>query len=179
MKNIAAHSNQNNEHQKVLVMKLLEISDAVIFNCILDDNCRLVYISENVSQFGYTSDDFLSHKINYKSIIHEADIDSFLSSLEKNLESKREKFSLIHRIITADARIRWLDVKFLVERDDNGIAQSLYGALHDITDIIEKENKVKLLAQALEQSNSMVFITDNNGIITYVNDSVIKHSGYS
>lgn len=179
MKNIAVHSNHDNEHHKNLVMKLLEISDAVIFSCMIDYDCTLVYISENVSQFGYQSDDFLSHKIHYKSIIHDADIEEFSKTLEENLQSDVDKFSILHRIITADAKSRWLNVKFLVERDEDGTAKSLYGSLYDITDIVEKENKVKLLAQALEQSDSLVFITDNNGIITYVNDSVVKHSGYS
>ena len=179
MKNLVTNSNHDNEHQKVFVLKLLEVSDAVVFSCAIDYECRLIYISENISQFGYDSDDFLSHKIHYKSIIHEDDIEYFLDRLNENIVSDVEKFSLLHRIITADAKIRWLDVKFLVERDENGVAKSLYGTLHDITDIIEKENKVKLLAKALEQSDSLVFITDHNGIISYVNDSVVKHSGYS
>lgn len=38
--------------------------------------------------------------------------------------------------------------------------------------------KVHLLGQALEQTDEMAFITDANGIIEYVNDSVLVKTGY-
>ena len=179
MKNPSQQSNQD-EHKKLLEFtKLLEVSNVVIFNCVVDYECRVDYITENISQFGYTSEDFLSAKVHYKSIIHDADIDDFVENLESNLESDRERFSSLHRIITAEGEVRWIDVKFLIERDEQQKAIGLYGTINDITDIVERENKVKLLAQALEQSDNMVFITDNNGIIKYVNDSLIYHTGYT
>ena len=179
MKNLSQLSTQD-EHKKLLeITKLLEVSNVVIFNCVVDFECRVSYITENISQFGYSSEDFLSRKINYKSIIHDADIKLFVQNLEKNLEGDTQKFSSLHRIITADGKVRWIDVKFLIERNENKKATGLYGTISDITEIIERENKVKLLAQALEQSDSMVFITDNNGIINYVNDSLLYHTGYT
>ncbi|ADN08477.1 GGDEF domain-containing protein [Sulfurimonas autotrophica] len=41
-----------------------------------------------------------------------------------------------------------------------------------------KRKKVQLLAKALEQTDDMVLITDANGIIEYVNDSVTLKTGY-
>ena len=180
MKNIRLQSYTDDNCEQLLEFtKLIEVSSVVVFSCMIDYECELNYITENISQFGYSKEDFLSHKVHYKSIIHDADIDFFSKSLEDGLRSNKRKFSLLHRIITADGTIRWLDVKFLVERDEQGCAKSLYGAINDITEIVEKENKAKLLAQALEQSDSLVFITDCDGIISYVNDSVIQNSGYS
>ncbi|MEN4046089.1 sensor domain-containing diguanylate cyclase [Sulfurimonas sp. NWX367] len=43
--------------------------------------------------------------------------------------------------------------------------------------VLERK-KVQLLAQALEQTDDMVLITDANGIIEYVNDSVIEKTKY-
>jgi diguanylate cyclase (GGDEF)-like protein/PAS domain S-box-containing protein len=180
MKNISLSHNYEDEHHKLLEFtKLIESSGVIVFRCSVDNECRVLDISENIAQFGYSSDDFLSDKIHYKSLIHDDDIEYFIEQLEKNLHSDVDKFSLLHRIITADAKIRWLDVKFLIERDASDAAQMVYGTVNDITEIVEKENQVKLLAKALEQSDNLVFITDVNGIITYVNDSVVKHSGYS
>ena len=53
------------------------------------------------------------------------------------------------------------------------------GTILDITDILETENKLKLLAQAIEQTDEMVRITDKNGINTFVNDALISHTGYT
>lgn len=181
MKNLP-QQNSPDEHKRLLeYTKILEVSSIVIFGCSVESfDCQLNYITKNISQFGYSSEDFLQHKIHYKSIIHDADIEPFLETLQKNLENKEvDRFTYLHRIIAADGSICWVDVKFLIERDNNAQAVSLYGTINDISDIVEKENKVKLLAQALEQSDSMVFITDNNGIIKYVNDSLVQHSGYS
>ena len=179
MKNLLQQSNHD-EHKRVLEFtKLLEVSNVVVFSCVIDNECRLDYITENISQFGYPSQDFLEHKIHYKSMIHDADVDEFLETLEENIQSQSDRFSSLHRIITADGKVRWIDVKFLIERNEKQEAKSLYGTIHDISEIVEKENKVKLLAQALEQSDSMVFITDNNGIISYVNDSLVRHTGYT
>jgi len=52
------------------------------------------------------------------------------------------------------------------------------GTILDITDILETENKLKLLAQAIEQTDEMVRITDKNGINTFVNDALVSHTGY-
>lgn len=48
----------------------------------------------------------------------------------------------------------------------------------DITDINDAKQQLKLLAQAIEQTDSLIRITDKNGIITYVNDSLVAHTGY-
>ncbi len=42
----------------------------------------------------------------------------------------------------------------------------------------QERKKVHLLAKALEQTDDMVLITDANGIIEYVNDSVLVKTGY-
>jgi diguanylate cyclase (GGDEF)-like protein/PAS domain S-box-containing protein len=53
------------------------------------------------------------------------------------------------------------------------------GTVMDITDAQEAQEQLKLLAQAIEQMDEMVRITDKNGIITYVNDALLSHSGYT
>ena len=53
------------------------------------------------------------------------------------------------------------------------------GTILDITDILETENRLKLLAQAIEQTDEMVRITDKNGINTFVNDALVSHTGYT
>ena len=42
----------------------------------------------------------------------------------------------------------------------------------------ELENQLKKLSTAVKQSASIILITDNNGIIEYVNDKFEETSGY-
>ena len=52
------------------------------------------------------------------------------------------------------------------------------GTTIDVTDIKETKQQLNLLARAVEQMDELVRITDKDGIITYVNDALVAHSGY-
>lgn len=60
-------------------------------------------------------------------------------------------------------------------RDNHAILFTLI----DITDIKEAQTKIKQLSQVVEQTDDIVKITDSEGIITYVNDAFIAHTGYT
>ncbi|MGF1681206.1 EAL domain-containing protein [Photobacterium minamisatsumaniensis] len=49
--------------------------------------------------------------------------------------------------------------------------------LRDVTYWIEREEKLKSMSRALEQSTDAILITNNRGIIEYVNQSFEKHNG--
>jgi len=52
------------------------------------------------------------------------------------------------------------------------------GTVLDITDILHLQGRLKQLAQAMEQMDEMVRITNKDGYITYVNEALTRHSGY-
>jgi len=52
------------------------------------------------------------------------------------------------------------------------------GTIVDITDIIETKKQLQLLSQAIEQTDEMIKITDKNGLIIYVNDALVAHTGF-
>ena len=49
----------------------------------------------------------------------------------------------------------------------------------DITDITETKQQLNLLARVVEQTDDLIKITDREGTITYVNDALVAHSGYT
>ncbi|MCG8311690.1 MAG: EAL domain-containing protein [Pseudomonadales bacterium] len=53
------------------------------------------------------------------------------------------------------------------------------GTIRDITDQVRKEEKIRTLSQAIEQSPVSVVITDPQGVIEYVNRAAEKATGYS
>lgn len=52
------------------------------------------------------------------------------------------------------------------------------GTILDVTDILQTQERLKQLAQAMEQMDEMVRITDKDGYITYVNEALTRHTGY-
>lgn len=49
--------------------------------------------------------------------------------------------------------------------------------LRDVTYWIEREEKLKSMSRALEQSNDAIIITDRRGVVEYVNRSFERHNG--
>jgi diguanylate cyclase (GGDEF)-like protein/PAS domain S-box-containing protein len=52
------------------------------------------------------------------------------------------------------------------------------GTTLDITDILKMQGRLNQLAQAMEQMDEMVRITDKEGYITYANEALTQHTGY-
>ena len=171
-------SHKDIECKVVELTRLLEISNVVVSGCVVSNEFVLDYVSANIAQFGYVSDDFLSKKLTFSSIIYEDDRKEVLDKIENSIKNTTTTFSLLFRILTKDAAIRWIDTQMILEFDKNGTVNDFYATLNDITNMVEKNNQVKLLAKALEKTDNMVYITDAKGIITYVNDSLIRCSGY-
>ncbi len=49
---------------------------------------------------------------------------------------------------------------------------------NDITSIKKTKEQIKLLSQAIEQTDALVRITDKDSVITYINEAFIAHTGY-
>jgi len=52
------------------------------------------------------------------------------------------------------------------------------GTIMDVTDIKKTKKQVQLLSKAVEQMDELIRITDKDGIITFVNDALVAHTGY-
>ncbi len=52
------------------------------------------------------------------------------------------------------------------------------GTMIDITDIKETKAQLKMLAQAIEQTDDLVKIINTKGQILFINDAMVTHSGY-
>ncbi len=63
--------------------------------------------------------------------------------------------------------------------DDEGTILGLVTACQDMTEILEAEETIRTLSKAIEQSSSLVVITDTDGSITYVNPQFEKVTGYT
>ena len=171
-------TNENNTH---LFQTFLNNSITVFFAWKAVDGWPVEYVSKNVSQFGYTSEDFLSAHIKYKDFIHKDDLQRVIKEVIEHTQNKQDKFSQKYRIITADKKIRWIDDHTIIERDSDGNAKKYLGIISDITDKIEMQS-------ALHQSEDMFRnITENAKIgifiykekIIYANQELSNQSGYS
>ncbi len=121
------------EVQKVL-WTVINNSPAVVFVWRNEENWPSEFVSENVSQFGYSVEDFTSGKFLYGNIIHREDIDRVCADLDRCIEEEYESFKMEYRIFTKEGALRWVDERTFIQRDAEGNATLLQGVVIDITE---------------------------------------------
>ena len=58
-----------------VVQQYMQASPAIFFYWIAEAGWPVEYVSENISQFGYSVEDFISGKLTFSEIVHAEDLD--------------------------------------------------------------------------------------------------------
>ncbi|HEY3360697.1 MAG TPA: PAS domain-containing protein [Methanosarcina sp.] len=122
---------------------IINKSPAVVF---LGKNMEkpVEYISENITQFGYSVEDFLSGNILYGNIIHREDKQRVLENLARSVREGYDSFEMEYRIFTGDGRIRWVEERASIQRDSKGEVTHFQGIVIDVTERKEVEKMLDI-----------------------------------
>ncbi|KKH94099.1 histidine kinase [Methanosarcina sp. 1.H.T.1A.1] len=131
------------EMQKLL-KTIINKSSAVAFLWKTVENWPVEFVSENVTQFGYTVEDFTSGKILYGDIIHKEDINSVSENLAHSIREGCDSFEMEYRIITADGNIRWVEERTYIKRNKEGIPVHFQGIIVDVTERKEAQEMLEI-----------------------------------
>ncbi|SFM71101.1 PAS domain-containing protein [Methanolobus profundi] len=134
------------------------------------------YVSGNITQLGYSTDDFLSGKLLYGDIVHPDDLDRIHLEVRKHSEKKNTSyFSLNYRILTKSNEVRWVTERSFIKRDENGNITHFQGIIIDNTELEKTEKELletgKKYQIIFERSPVGILYFDENGIITHCNKS--------
>jgi PAS domain S-box-containing protein len=129
--------------QKMLE-NIISKSPAVAFLWRNIENWPVDFVSENVTQFGYSVDDFLSGNILYGNIIHREDIQAVIESLARSVREGYDSFDMEYRIFTGDGSIRWVEERTFIQRDRKGEVTHLQGIVIDVTERKEAEKMLDI-----------------------------------
>jgi PAS domain S-box-containing protein len=91
------------------------------------------FVSENISQFGYSVEDFTSGNLSFGDLIHPSDIENIKAEVLRCNQEGRD-FSYEYRIFTKSGEIRWVDERSIYKRDERGDVEYIQGIIVDITD---------------------------------------------
>jgi PAS domain S-box-containing protein len=119
------------EVQKVLET-VIKSSPAIVFFWKPDEDWKVEFVSENISQFGYQAEDMMSGKILYGDIIHPSDVERL--TMEYDIFSGEDNLSFEYRILTKAGEVRWVDERSVLKRDAEGKLQYIQGIIVDITE---------------------------------------------
>jgi PAS domain S-box-containing protein len=123
--------------------------------------------------YGYTSEEFL--QMDLTDLYTSEDIQTLLESSQDIFRDGQFTKPFKHRKKDGEyifVRISRMDYQF--EGSD-----SYLNILDDVSVIVDTEKKKQIFKAAFDNTNDMVFITDPEGIITYVNDQACKYLGVS
>ncbi len=117
---------------------------AVVFLWRNAENWPAEFVSQNVVQFGYTVEDFISGKVLYGDVVHKDDIGSVAEALENCIIEGHDSFEMEYRIFTRDGNLRWVEERTFIQRDEEGEATHFQGIVLDITERKEAEKMLDI-----------------------------------
>ncbi len=114
---------------------------------------------------------------NFLNAIHPDDRDKVNLAYTQSLQD-RQPYDVIHRLLLADGRVKWVREHCASEFDASGKPLRSVGAVQDITEQHLAEEQLRVAAAAFE-THEAILITDANANIIRVNQAFHDITGYS
>jgi PAS domain S-box-containing protein len=129
---------------------------------------------------GYEPEEFEPRYESWMELVHPDDLPRVRQTMQDHLESLTAYYETEHRLRAKSGEWRWvLDRGKVVEWGLDGRPLRATGTHQDITDRKLAEEELRKLSLAVEQSPSLVVITDPEGNIQYVNPKFTVVTGYT
>lgn len=173
-----AQSKLKTEAELEETYEIINMSPAVAFLWKKEEGWPVEFVSENVQNLcGYTAEELTSDKLSYADIIHPADLERVKHEVSRfSQEAGREQFSHTpYRIVTKEGKVKWVEDKTFIRRNDQGEATFFQGIVLDITERRKAQQKIETLhkwARKLNRADSM------DEIFEYTLDAVEATLGY-
>ncbi|WP_135612803.1 PAS domain S-box protein [Methanococcoides sp. AM1] len=156
-------------------------SPVVAFLCTAEKDWPIEFISDNISQFGYTPEDFTSGRLIFGDLIHPDDLDLVRMDVSKLEGEGKQFFSMEYRMLTKSSEIRWVVERSLLGFDEEKRPSYYQGIFIDITErklaeeaLLESEKKYRFI---FENSPLGILNFDDNANISHCNDNIVKIMG--
>ena len=166
-----------------LMERVLEKIPAILFRWQSLVNWSVVYVSDNIRQFGYSPEELLSGQIIYSSLIHPDDLFRVSSKVAQAAEQGTNHFRQEYRIVDKSGRAHWVDDRTVVERDTDGTIIYYQGVILDVTWRKQAEEKIKrserMLRRIMDIVPSMIFVKNAQGRYLMANQAVADNYGMS
>ncbi|WP_255336980.1 PAS domain-containing protein [Methanosarcina sp. KYL-1] len=144
---------------------LINSSPVVIFLCKSTENWPVELITENIRQFGYGVEDFITGRIKYLDIIYPGDLERVNSEIKKCMEEGCSELTQEYRILKASGEECWVEVKILVRRDEDGCVNHYQGTLCDAS---QRKKAEESMQKALKKKNELKNIIKSSPVFVFL-----------
>jgi PAS domain S-box-containing protein len=131
---------------------VVEASPAVLFRWRNAPDWPVLFVTDNVTNWGYSAAGLKSGRVLFSQLVHPDDLQRVGEEVTGYLAAKAEHYAQEYRIITADQRVRWVSDQTSVSYDAAGEPEFLQGVLTDTTDKKESERTIQDYVERLEKA---------------------------
>lgn len=93
------NTTSTSSHKTQLLENIVDNSPAIAFIWQLTEGWPVVYVSKNISQLGYTTEEFINGDLKFEQMVHHDDLVRVTNEVSENIGNKVEKFLQQYRII--------------------------------------------------------------------------------
>lgn len=123
---------ERSNQMKKEMERVVENSPVIVFKWRAEKGWPIDFVSKNISQFGYSLEDFSSGKVTYADIVYPQDLPRVEEQLRKKFEEGANEFTIEYRILTKYGKILWADERTFIRRDAEGNVDYLQGIIVNI-----------------------------------------------
>ena len=146
----ANNANESTIEQGAQALQLAEMiidnSPAILFRRRAAEDVeerKMVYVSPNISRFGYQAEDFLENRMMFRQIVYSGDIDLITEEIKEHVSKGIENYSQTYRIVTKDGELRWVEDRTSVVEDEVTGDRYHQGIIVDVHEKKEAEEKLR------------------------------------
>ncbi|MEM9773595.1 MAG: response regulator [Chloroflexota bacterium] len=152
---LVAKKSTNNQpaiksHDHTASWQIVENSDVVFLRWKADSTLSLDFVTPNISSFGYTQSEFLAENFNFLSVLHPDDQPHFVADLLRIIDTNKSTFKQEFRLVKKNGNACWVENRIVINRDKDGKAQTIEGAIYDNSERKQAESILTILAREKE-----------------------------
>jgi PAS domain S-box-containing protein len=163
------------EEEIIETNNIINTSPIVVFLWKNEEGWPVEFASQNVKKlFGYKAEDFTKGKVPFANTIHPDDLKNVAKEVEKHSKEKTSKeFTQKYRIKTKNQKIKWIEDRTIIRRDEHGKITHYQGIIWEITDRIKLESSLK---KSMKKYQDLVEGSRDGYIMTDINDHIIQYN---
>lgn len=138
---------------------IIENSPSILFRRLAADDPKqrkMVYVSPNISRFGYRAEDFLNDTIMFRDILYQEDLDRTLQEIKDFVEKESENYTQVYRIITKSGDVRWVEDQTSIYVDPETGIRYHQGIVTDIHERMIAEEKFRKEQEKVQKAYRLI-----------------------
>lgn len=158
----------------VQAYEVIEKSNVVVFEWTLEVNVPTKFVTDSVSKYGYTPEDFYEGPLkDYWDFIYPEDREKARQLVYEMREARNTDYRHKYRVLCRDGSVRWVEENTILDYDGNGVAVRERGLLYDITESVNMHERLqaseKRYRSLFDRAPAIMLIMDATGRITSAN----------